>query len=277
MRPAPPSQPFPPPSTVQTGRRTCWCLSQVSSQPPRSDLVLSPPLKPFPSLLLLTLQPRVGPEVVRAAVPYVRRRSGGRERSRRWQRRETARRRRREEERCCCRRSAVEVTRPLLAGGTRSGGRGGLCAQLAALHCPPAGSRQGTAEERGSLSPRLAPGSLALCPWKDRPHGAETRRREDFRTVFFPSFLPCWCACRLLPFLFYYYFSFSVVAFSSGFLERKLRFGTWHRPPAAPAGRGGGTATLAPRAASPAGKMRLLRRWGPSRGGRERKPAAAEL
>lgn len=67
-----------PPPTVQTGRRTCWYLSsqQVSSQPSRPDLTLSPHLKPPPFLLPLALQPRVGPEVVRVVAPYVKRSSG---------------------------------------------------------------------------------------------------------------------------------------------------------------------------------------------------------
>ncbi|XP_030300535.1 basic proline-rich protein-like [Calypte anna] len=44
----------------------------VPSQPQRPDLALSPPLKPPPPLHPLTLQPRVGPEAIRAAVLALR-------------------------------------------------------------------------------------------------------------------------------------------------------------------------------------------------------------
>lgn len=73
MRPATPSQPLPPPPpTVQTGRRTCWCLSQVVSELRCLELTLLPPVKPSPSLF--TLRSPVRPEFVQAAVLYVRRR-----------------------------------------------------------------------------------------------------------------------------------------------------------------------------------------------------------
>lgn len=94
---------------------------------------------------------------------------------------------------------------------------------------------------------------------------------------FFPSRCCLGVPAGFPPFFFPSSSPSSVIAFYSGFPVGKLRFETRHRPAVAPVGRGGGTATLAPRAASSARKMRLLRRWGPHSGGRERKPAAAGL
>lgn len=293
-----PPNSLPPTPAVQTGRRTCWCLSQVSSQSPRPDLRLSPLLKPpsFPPPCHAATSGSVL-KLARAAVPlreaaergvYVCVVRGAR--SRRWQRREAARSRRwppseEEEER---KKDAVAVAPPLKCllpcprGAARSGGRGGLCAQLAALRSPPAPGR--AQPRRGAASPPGPPRAPSLrAHGRTNPTALRQAAERIFLRFFFPPFLsvlPCWCPRRLFFFLFFLnFFYFPLLLFLLVFRKESCPSepGTDRRA-AAPAGRGGGgTATLAPRAASPAGKMRLLRRWGPSRGGRERKPAAAEL
>lgn len=172
------------------------------------------------------------------------------------------------------------MTRPLSAGGTRSGGPGGLCAQLGSPALPARSPGAGRAQpRRGATSPPGPPRAPSLCA-HGRTNLTALRHAAErtFNVVGFFSSRFCLVGVPADFCLFFLSFFFSAFLLLLPFLLFfPVRFGTWHRPAAAPAGRGGGTATLAPRAASPAGKMRLLRRWGPSRGGRERKPAATEL
>lgn len=115
------------------------------------------------------------------------------------------------------------MTRPLSAGGTRSGGPGGLCAQLGSPALPARSPGAGRAQpRRGATSPPGPPRAPSLCA-HGRTNLTALRHAAErtFNVVGFFSSRFCLVgvpADFCLFFLSFFFFRFSVVvAFSSVF------------------------------------------------------------